>query len=97
MLEPFSILKQSICKTRTKDVITRNSLAARCNGDREDREGQRWQLALDLAGGDVVGIGTRLAAYEDGRWRDDPMMAYARGYIPELFAVSFIIFIILGT
>eukprot|EP00435_Cladocopium_sp_Y103_P026800 s1998_g6.t1 len=42
------------------DIITRNSLAARCNGDNADREGQRWQLALDLAGGDVVGIGTRL-------------------------------------
>lgn len=58
------MVKQSICKTPTKDVITQNSLAARCNAD---REGQRWQLALDLAGGDVVGIGTRLAACEDGR------------------------------
>lgn len=45
------------------DVITQNSLAARCNSD---REGQRWQLALDLAGRDVVGIGTRLAACEVG-------------------------------
>lgn len=44
------------------DVITQNSLAARCNADREGR----WQLALDLAGGDVVGIGTRLAACEVG-------------------------------
>lgn len=58
------MVKQSICKTPPKDVITQNSLAARCNAD---REGQRWQLALDLAGGDVVGIGTRLAACEDGR------------------------------
>ena len=58
------MVKQSICKTPTKDVITQNSLAARCNSD---REGQRWQLALDLAGGDVVGIGTRWAACEDGR------------------------------